>query len=76
PGGTTYPVVLSCDYSKGKFYVLTIPNDPADLYALPQSVFSVIRAAVGAAEPIRIDSAPAQVALFRYDNNAFIVQNY
>ena len=47
PGGTTYPVVLSCDYSKGKFYVLTIPNDPADLYVLPPAVLSVIRAAVG-----------------------------
>ncbi len=76
PGGTTYPVVLSCDYSKGKFYVLTIPNDPADLYALPSTVLSVIRATLGSAEPIRLDNAPAQVALFRYDNNTFIVQNY
>jgi hypothetical protein len=39
-------------------------------------VLSVIRAALGKAEPIRIDNAPAQVALFRYDNNTFIVQNY
>src|SRR4029077_19677125 len=76
PGGTTYPIVLSCDYSKGKFYVLTIPNDPADLYALPPSVLSVIRAALGSAEPIRLDSGPSQVALFRYDNNTFIMQNY
>jgi len=76
PGGTTYPIVLSCDYSKGKFYVLNIPNDPADLYAFPPSALSVIRAALGTAEPIRIDNAPAQVALFRYDNDTFIVQNY
>jgi hypothetical protein len=76
PGGTTYPMLLSCDYSKGKFYVLTIPNDPADLYTLPPSVLSVIRAAVGAAEPVRLDNAPAQVSLFRYDNNTFIVQNF
>ncbi len=76
PGGTTYPVVLSCDYSKGKLYVLTVPNDPADLYALPPSVLSVIRATMGEAEPVRIDNGPAQVALFRYDNNTFIVQNY
>jgi hypothetical protein len=76
PGGTTFPILLSCDYSKGKFYVLTIPNDPADLYALPSTVLSVIRAALGSAEPIRLDNAPAQVALFRYDNNTFIVQNY
>ena len=76
PGGTTYPVLLSSDYSKGKFYVLTIPNDPADLYALPSGALSVIRDALGSSEPIRIDNAPAQVALFRYDNNTFIVQNY
>ena len=76
PGGTTYPIVLSCDYSKGKFYVLTIPNDPADLYAFPPAVLSVIRAALGATEPVRLENAPAQVALFRYDNGAFIVQNY
>ncbi|HUC85406.1 MAG TPA: hypothetical protein VL970_09460 [Candidatus Acidoferrales bacterium] len=76
PGGTTYPIILSCDYSKGKFYVLNIPNDPADLYAFPPSVLAVIRATLGSAEPIRIDNAPAQVALFRYDNNTFIVQNY
>jgi hypothetical protein len=75
-GGTTYPVVLSCDYSHSKLYVLVVPNDPADLYALPPSVLSVIRAAAGTAEPVRIDTAPAQVALFRYDNGAFIVQNY
>ncbi len=76
PGGTTYPILLSCDYSRGKFYVLTIPNDPADLYAFPPGVLSVIRATLGSAESVRIDSAPAQVALFRYDNGTFIVQNY
>jgi len=76
PGGTTYPVLLSCDYSQGKFYVLTIPNDPADLYAFPPAALSVIRETLEADEPIRLDSAPAQVALFRYDNNTFIVQNY
>lgn len=76
PGGTTHPILLSSDYSKGKFYVLTIPNDLADLYALPPTVLSVIRTIIGSAEPIRIDWAPAQVALFRYDNGTFIVQNY
>lgn len=76
PGGTTYPILLSCDYAKGKLYVLTVPNDPADMYALPSTVLSVIRDALGKAEPVRLDKAPAQVALFRYDNYAFIVQNY
>jgi hypothetical protein len=57
-------------------YVLTTPNDPADLYAFPPTVLSVIRSTLGVNEPVRLDDAPAQVALFRYDNNAFIVQNY
>jgi hypothetical protein len=39
-------------------------------------VLSVIRAALGSAEPVRIDNGPAQVALFRYENGAFIVQNF
>jgi hypothetical protein len=78
PGGTTYPILLSCDYSRGKLYVLTVPNDPADLYAFPSMVLSEIRRVLcsAAAEPVRLDNAPAQVALFRYDNGAFIVQNY
>ena len=76
PGGTTYPILLSCDYARGKFYVLTIPNDPADLYAFPPVVLSIIREVLGSAEPVCLDRAPAQVALFRYDNNTFIVQNY
>jgi hypothetical protein len=76
PGGTTFPILLSCDYSKGKFYVLTTPNDPADLYAFPPPVLSVIREVLGGTEPVFLDRAPAQVALFRYDNGTFIVQNY
>jgi hypothetical protein len=76
PGGTTYPLLLSCDYSNGKLFVLTVPNDPADLYALPPSVLTVLRATLGGAEPIRLDNAPAQVAIFNYDNGCFIVQNY
>ena len=75
-GGTTYPILLSCDYAKGKMFILNIPNDPADLYALPPTALSVIRAQLGSEEPVRMDSAPAQVSLFRYDNNTFIVQNY
>jgi hypothetical protein len=76
PGGTTYPILLSCDYSKGKLYVLTVPNDPADLYAFPPDVLAVIRETLQSAEPVYLDDAPAQVALFRYDNHTFIVQNY
>ena len=75
-GGLTYPMLFSCDYATAKLYVLTVPNDPSDFYALPQSLLSVLRANIGNAEPVRLDNAPAQVALFRYDNNAFIVQNY
>ena len=76
PAAPLTPFSSPATTPKGKFYVLTIPNDPADLYALPTTALSVIRNALGADEPVRLDNAPAQVALFRYDNNTFIVQNY
>ena len=74
--GTTFPMLLSCEYSKGKLLVLTVPTDPADLYSLPSDILSVIRANLAANESVRIDSAPAQVSIFRYDNSTFILQNY
>jgi hypothetical protein len=75
-GGTTYPMVLSSDYSKGELYILTVPIDYADLYALPGGVLNVIRQTLGKNEPIRIDGAPSHVSLFRYDNGTFIVRNF
>ncbi len=70
-----FPIVLMNHYSKGILYVLTIPENIGDLYNLPQGVVTAIKGYLQENFPVRIDS-PAQVALFAYDNNSFVVESY
>jgi len=70
-----FPLVLMNHYSKGIFYVLTIPENISDLYNLPRGVSSAIKAHLQRDFPVRMDS-PAQVALFAYDNGAFVVESF
>jgi hypothetical protein len=61
--------------TKGRFYVLTIPENFDDLYHLPKEVLSQIRRVVMEDIPVYLDS-PSQICLFVYDNNTFIAQSY
>jgi len=70
-----FPIVLMNHYSKGIFYVLTIPEDVADPSNLPRGVTSAIKSCLQQDFPVRMDS-PAQVALFAYDNGAFAVESF
>ncbi len=69
------PVLLSAKYSKGMFYVLTIPEDEGDLYYYPQSVLTSIRNVLARDMFVRLD-APSMVSLFAYDNEKFIVESF
>jgi hypothetical protein len=73
--GRGYPLLLMDHYSRGVLYVWTIPENFNDLYRLPPSVTTAIKNYVMAGFPVRLDG-PSQVALFAYDNNTFIAQNY
>jgi hypothetical protein len=70
-----FPIVLMNHYSKGTLYLWTMPENFGDLYALPRPLVTRIKAYLFADAPVRID-APDHVALFTYDNGAFIVENY
>jgi hypothetical protein len=74
-GAKGFPLLLMNRYSKGIFYVLTVPENPADLYNLPVGVTSAIKSYLLPDFPVRLDS-PAQVALFAYDNGAFVVESF
>ena len=69
------PFLLLDRYSRGTLYVLTIPDNPNDLYALPQPLLASLRQYILAGFPVSID-APAKVSLFPYDNNSFVVESY
>lgn len=72
-GGT--PILLMDRYGKGILYVLNIPDNFNDLYALPAGVLTAIRGYLGEGLPAELEG-PSQVSLFPYDNGTFVVESY
>ena len=70
-----FPMVLMNRYSRGTLYLWTMPQNFGDLYALPQAMVTRIKQYLFADQPVQID-APDHVALFTYDNGAFVVENF
>ena len=73
--GRGAPLLIMDRYSKGILYVLTIPENANDLYALPQPVLAQIKRYLLRDLPVQLD-APAKVSLFAYDNESFVVESY
>jgi hypothetical protein len=70
-----FPIVLMNRYSKGTLYLWTMPENFGDLYNLPQPMITRIKQYLFADAPVQID-APDHVALYTYDNGAFVIQNF
>jgi hypothetical protein len=70
-----FPIVLMNHYSKGTLYLWTMPENFGDLYSLPQPMVTRIKQYLFGDSPVTID-APDHVALFTYDNGAFVVENF
>jgi hypothetical protein len=73
--GNGYPILLMDRYSNGTLYVLTIPDNFADLYRFPPEVLSAIKRVLMKDFPAILE-APSQISLFAYDNNTFVVESY
>ena len=73
--GKGFPILLDAGYSTGHLYVLTIPDNFGDLYRLPPGALTRIKEVLMKDLPVRVESA-AQVALFLYDNDSFIVESF
>jgi hypothetical protein len=69
------PILLMDRYGKGILYVLAIPDNFNDLYALPPGVLTAIRGYLTEDLPVRFDGH-AQISLFAYDNGTFVVQSF
>ena len=75
-GAKGYPIVLTNDYGAGTITMITIPENPSDLYSLPTPVLAQLRSAAAGQLPVRLADAPAKVALFEYANGSFVVQSF
>lgn len=74
-GWMGWPMLHEADYSKGHLFVVTIPDNPANLYDLPAVLLDRIRRTVAQTMFVRLEG-PSKVALFAYDNDVFIVQSF
>lgn len=68
------PVLTAVQYGKGRLFILTIPDDFGGLYSYPKEVLNRIRNIMKSA-PVTID-AEANVGLFTYDNDTFVVESF
>ncbi|PWT74250.1 MAG: hypothetical protein C5B59_11550 [Bacteroidetes bacterium] len=74
-GPNGWPILHEADYSKGRLYILTIPENFADLYNIPSELLNKIRQVMGKQLPVQLEG-PSQVSLFVYDNNTCIVESF
>lgn len=74
-GDNGWPIMHMADYSKGKLFVLTIPDNFADLYNFPPEVLNKIRGVLCGPLDIAIEG-PSKIAVYLYDNNTFIVESF
>ena len=70
-----WPIIHRADYSKGKLYVLAIPDNVIDLYHFPVDVLSGIKEILTPNMPALLE-APGYTSLFVYDNNTVIVESF
>jgi hypothetical protein len=70
---SSHPLLLCSAYGKGKFYVLTVPDAPADFYRFPAETLTAIRRELDL--PVTIECV-GRVGLFLYDNDTFILQSF
>jgi hypothetical protein len=74
-GANGWPILHMADYSKGKMFVLTVPDNFADLYNLPAEVLNKIREVLCSGLDVHIEG-PSNISLYLYDNKTFILESF
>ena len=74
-GVSGYPILHRATYSKGRLYVLTVPDDFGSLYDYPAGALNEIRKAMSSDLDLYLEG-PSKVGLFLYDNKTVIVENF
>ncbi|MBN1907838.1 MAG: hypothetical protein JW927_22370 [Deltaproteobacteria bacterium] len=73
--GLGWPILHRADYADGNLYVLTIPDNFADIYDMPDEVLNKIRDTLLKNQFVRLHG-PAKVSIFLYDNNTAVVHSF
>ncbi|MBN2028655.1 hypothetical protein JW824_00265 [bacterium] len=74
-GPIGWPILHNASYAGGQLYVLTIPDNFADLYIFPDAALNRIRQTLMPEFYVRAEG-PSLISLFVYDNDTFIVESF
>jgi hypothetical protein len=73
--GLGYPILHYAAYAKASLYVLTIPDNFADLYQFPDKALDQIRSIISGSFFARLEG-PSRISLLAYDNHAVVVESF
>ncbi len=73
--GLGWPLLHRADYADGDLYVLTVPDNFADLYNLPEGVLNKIRDTLSKYHFVRL-YGPSKVSIFLYDNHTAVLHSF
>jgi hypothetical protein len=71
----SYPILLETEYSKGKVYVLNIPDEYGALLHMPKEITDQIRRLLMNDFSFNVNGS-TPFGLFAYDNNTFIIHSF
>lgn len=74
-GPNGWPILHEAEYAEGSLYVLTIPENFAELYQLPEPVLSKIRSILTGHLDAQLE-CPGNISLFLYDNKTLIIESF
>lgn len=69
------PILMKTKYSKGRLFVLTIPDDQGNIYHYPNLILNAIRSILSKDLPVVLEG-DSNITLFVYDNHTFILRSF
>ena len=70
-----FPILTEDNYGKGRFFILNVPENFADLYKLPGLVIQNMNKHLSMGQRVYLGGDP-KFNLFAYDNNVYAVHGY
>ena len=70
-----WPLLHRADYSKGRLYVLTVPDNFIDFYKMPDGVLNRLRQDIAGSLGTVLEG-PGELSLIMYDNQTFVVESF
>lgn len=70
-----FPIMTEDNYGKGRFFILNVPENYADLYKLPMEVIRNLSKHISMGQNVYIAGEP-KFSLYAYDNDTYALVSY